>query len=230
MEILTDIFKVILCAVGSFAVLFLLMRINGKRQVSELSMFDYVNGITIGSIAAEMATALEDFYKPLIAMAVYTLLVLGISVLTDKNMRFRRFAEGSPRVLLQDGAFDRAHFKKGHLDMDEFLTQCRTAGYFDISEIQKAVLEPNGKISFLPYAQYRPATPADVGIAPTANDIPIVVVSDGVVLPKRLQELGKDESYLQKMLKSQKISDVHTVFAATCNRAGDVRVYRTTSC
>ena len=146
-----DVLKLFCTAVGSFAVLFVLMRLNGKRQISQLSAFDYINGITIGSIAAEMATELEEFWKPLLAMVLYALLTLLVSVLTDKSRRFRYLATGKPQVLLEDGVFHRESFKGGHIDLDEFLSRSRLAGYFKVSDIKLAILEPCGDISFLPY-------------------------------------------------------------------------------
>ena len=164
-----DVLKLFCTAVGSFAVLFILMRINGKRQISQLSAFDYVNGNTIGTIAAEMATELEEFWKPLLAMVLYALLTLLVSVLTDKSRRFRYLAAGKPQVLLEDGVFHRESFTGGHIDLDEFLSRSRLAGYFKVSDIKLAVLEPCGDISFLPYDRCRPATPEDLGKAPAAD-------------------------------------------------------------
>ena len=185
-----DVLKLFCTAVGSFAVLFVLMRLNGKRQISQLSAFDYINGITIGSIAAEMATELEEFWKPLLAMVLYALLTLLVSVLTDKSRRFRYLATGKPQVLLEDGVFHRESFKGGHIDLDEFLSRSRLAGYFKVSDIKLAILEPCGDISFLPYDRCRPATPEDLGKAPTSSAAPIAVVGDGKILSERLSAAG----------------------------------------
>ena len=221
-----DVLKLFCTAVGSFAVLFVLMRLNGKRQISQLSAFDYINGITIGSIAAEMATELEDFWKPLLAMVLYALLTLLVSVLTDKSRRFRYLATGKPQVLLEDGVFHRESFKGGHIDLDEFLSRSRLAGYFRVSDIKLAILEPCGDISFLPYDRCRPATPEDLGKAPTSSAAPIAVVGDGKILSERLSSAGISEGTVKEKLAAEKI-DLSDVFLATCDENGELQIYLT---
>lgn len=221
-----DVLKLFCTAVGSFAVLFVLMRLNGKRQISQLSAFDYINGITIGSIAAEMATELEDFWKPLLAMVLYALLTLLVSVLTDKSRRFRYLATGKPQVLLEDGVFHRESFKGGHIDLDEFLSRSRLAGYFKVSDIKLAILEPCGDISFLPYDRCRPATPEDLGKAPTSSAAPIAVVGDGKILSERLSSAGVSEKTVKEKLAAEKI-DLSDVFLATCDENRELRIYLT---
>ena len=221
-----DVLKLFCTAVGSFAVLFVLMRLNGKRQISQLSAFDYINGITIGSIAAEMATELEDFWKPLLAMVLYALLTLLVSVLTDKSRRFRYLATGKPQVLLEDGVFHRESFKGGHIDLDEFLSRSRLAGYFKVSDIKLAILEPCGDISFLPYDRCRPATPEDLGKAPTSSAAPIAGVGDGKILSERLSSAGVSEETVKEKLAAEKI-DLSDVFLATCDENRELRIYLT---
>lgn len=219
-----DVLKLFCTAVGSFVVLFILMRINGKRQISQLSAFDYINGITIGSIAAEMATELEEFWKPLLAMVLYALLTLLVSVLTDKSRRFRYLAAGKPQVLLEDGVFHRESFTGGHIDLDEFLSRSRLAGYFKVSDIKLAVLEPCGDISFLPYDRCRPATPEDFGKAPASSAVPVAVVGDGKILSERLSSAGIGEGTVKEKLAAEKI-DLSDVFLATCDENGEMRIY-----
>lgn len=144
----------------SIIVLFLLAKLMGNRQVSQMSMFDYVNGITIGSIAAEFATSLEDdYWMPLTAMVVYGVTAALISYITCKSMAARKFINGKPVVLYENGKLYEKNLAAAKLDINEFLTQCRTAGYFDLADLQTAILETNGQVSFLPLAAQRPVTP-----------------------------------------------------------------------
>ena len=139
-----NILYVILLSVFSLIVLFLLAKLIGYRQMSEMSMFDYISGITIGSIAAEMATALDSsFLEPLTAMIVYGLITALLAFITSKNMKIRRFISGSPYILFNDGHLYEGNFKKGHIDLSEFLVQCRlTIGVF------LSVLHSNSEILF----------------------------------------------------------------------------------
>ena len=99
-----EFIKIILTSVGSIIALFFSTKIIGNKQMSELSMFDYINGITIGSIAAEMATSLDGkFYYPLTAIVIYTVIMWFISYLTEKNIKLRRFFTGRSIVLMQSG-------------------------------------------------------------------------------------------------------------------------------
>ena len=120
----------------SIIVLFLLAKLMGNRQVSQMSMFDYVNGITIGSIAAEFATSLEDdYWMPLTAMVVYGVTAALISYITCKSMAARKFINGKPVVLYENGKLYEKNLAAAKLDINEFLTQCRTAGYFDLADL-----------------------------------------------------------------------------------------------
>ena len=161
-----DLLQVAVTSVGAFVALFLLSKLMGHRQISELSVFDYVNGITIGSIAAEMATELEKPLRPLVAMVVWALLVWLLEALTSKCPRLRKYISGAPSIIFDNGKLYRRNMKKARLDLSEFLIQCRQQGFFDLGAIQTAVYEPDGRLTILPVAARRPATPEDMGIAP----------------------------------------------------------------
>ena len=130
-----DLLKVLGTSVASIVALFLLAKLMGNKQISQLSMFDYIVGITIGSIAAEMATDLESPLRSLLAMVVYGLLAFFISVLTSKSLRARRVITGRPILLMSDGKIYRDNLKRARLDLTEFLALCRVSGYFDLSAI-----------------------------------------------------------------------------------------------
>ncbi len=213
-----EIINVVFASIGSLVVLFLLTKIMGYRQMSQLSMFDYINGITIGSIAAEMATSLEsDFLKPLVAMIIYGLSAVLISFFTSKSIKFRRIVTGKSLILYENNKLYQNNLKKAKLDIDEFLIQCRNSGYFNLSDIQTAILESNGKISFLPVSEKRPLTPNDMNLNPQKEDILTNVILDGKILEQNLRETGNDEQWLKKQLKSQNNMKLSDVFLATCD-------------
>lgn len=221
-----ELLNVFFASLGSAIVLFILTKIMGKREMSQLSMFDYVTAITIGSIAAEMATALEnDFKKPLIAMAVYALLSVLISFLTSKSIILRRFLYGKSMILLDNGEINDKNFKKARLDLSEFLTQCRNSGYFNIDNLQTAILEPNGKISFLPLSTERPVTPKDLKLNPSEEKPVVNVIIDGKILADNLEYTGNDKKWLEKQLHDQGITELTDVFLATCNNKNNLSIY-----
>lgn len=221
-----NILYIVFTSIGAVTVLFVLTKIMGNRQMSQLSMFDYINGITIGSIAAEMATALEgDFILPLIAMVVFTIISIIISVISTKSIRLRRILTGKALILLQDGKLFEGNLKKAHLDVNEFLTQCRTAGFFNISELHTAILESNGKISFLPMSLHRPATPNDFNLKPDEESTVINIIIDGKIMADNLKFTGNNEVWLKNELHAQGFSDYSEVFLATCDINNNLSVY-----
>ena len=123
-----DLLKIVALSFGSVIFLFILTKLMGNKEMSQLSMFDYIIGITIGSIAAEMSTALEnDFMQPVVAMAVYAAVSIIISIFSYKSLKFRRIISGNSLILLDNGELYRDNLKKAKLDLNEFLMQCRTA-------------------------------------------------------------------------------------------------------
>jgi uncharacterized membrane protein YcaP (DUF421 family) len=189
-------------------------------------MFDYVNGITIGSIAAEMATSLDkNFTQPLIAMVVYAAAAVFLSWVSGKSMKARRLIEGSPLILMDHGELYRENLKKAKIDVAEFLVQCRGSGYFDISQLESAILEGNGKISFLPKTSDRPVTPSDLNLHPK-EDRPVAnVIMDGILMKENLRHTGREEEWLLRQIRGQGANQVEDVFLATCDMEGTVTVF-----
>lgn len=222
-----DLVKIVILSLVSLFVLFILTKLMGNKEMSQLSMFDYIIGITIGSIAAELSTALEsDFMQPLVAMIVYALVSVTISLVSCKSIKIRRFLSGNALILLDNGILYRKNFKKAKLDINEFLTQCRTNGYFNLSDIQTAILETNGKISFLPTSDKRPATPSDLNIKLSPDKACVNIILDGILLKKNLYYVEKDEIWLQKQLVSQNINSIEEIFLATYDSNDNLSIYK----
>lgn len=217
---------VFLLSIASAAVLFVLTKIIGNKQISEMNMFDYIVGITIGSIGAEMATGIDgNAVYPVIAMAVYAFLALGISLCSNHSLKLRRYLSGRALVLMSKGKLYKDNLKRARMDLNEFLTQCRLSGFFDLSEIDMAFLEPNGKISFLVNAANKPASPKDLSLTVTPSALFRNVIVDGVILKKNLKSAGKDERWLSSELKVQGYKSVKDVFLATLDENGTLRVF-----
>lgn len=126
-----EILKIIILSFSSAIFLFILTKLMGNKEMSQLSMFDYIIGITIGSIAAEMSTALESsFTQPLVAMAIYAIISILLSIFSNKSLKFRRLIYGNTLILYNNGEIFKNNLKKAKMDLNEFLTQCRTARIF----------------------------------------------------------------------------------------------------
>lgn len=199
----TEIIKTILTAFLSVAALFVITKIMGHKQVAQLDFFDYVSGITIGSIGAELATELEKPHKPLIALAVYGGASLILNLIAHKLPRTRKYINGTPTILFDNGKLYRPNLKKAKLDLSEFLLMCREQGYFDLDEIQTAVFEHNGKLSVLPRSKNRPATPDDLKLTVKPTHIGVEVIMDGRIMGENLSRAGLNEKWLEKQVKEQ---------------------------
>ena len=221
-----EILHTIIVSAGSIIALFILTKLMGYRQMSQLSMFDYINGITIGSIAAEMATSLEnDFMQPLLAMIIYGGTAILLSRLSEISVPLRRIIVGKPALLMNKGKLYEKNMKKARLDLGEFLTQCRIAGYFDLSELQSVIMEPNGHMSFLPKADNRPLQPADLAIHPAQDTLFATVIMDGEIMYENLRHTGNNEKWLTHQLKGHGITNIRNVFLATCDEANTLNIY-----
>lgn len=223
---MNEICYIIVLSLGSVLAIFILTKLMGYRQMSQMSMFDYIIGITIGSIAAEMSTSLEDsFTWPLTAMIVYALAALVLAWVTSKSIKARRLIEGEPLVLLNHGELYRSNLKRAKMDVTEFLVQCRVNGYFDVSKLECAILEGNGRISFLPKVDDRPLTPSDMELTPEQDYLVANVILDGNIMEENLKNMGKDEKWLHGQITAQGAKDENDVLLATCDRSDKVTVF-----
>lgn len=222
-----DYIYIAVLSLGAFVTVFILSKIIGYRQMSQMSMFDYINGITIGSIAAEMATALEeDFLRPFTGMVVFGLFTFGLSLLCRKSVQIRQFVEGTPIILLNQGTIYYKNLKTAKIDVTEFLEQCRENGYFDLSKLQMVLLEGNGRMSFLPVSTERPLTPADMNLTPKQEEILVNLIMDGKIMWENLKSSGKDEKWLKKQILSKGAKRVEDVLLATCDRENNLVIYK----
>lgn len=222
-----DFVKVFFMSIGSIVALFISTKVIGNKQMSELSMFDYINGITIGSIAAEMATALEnDFYYPLMAIAIYTIVIWIISIISEKSVKSRRLFAGRSIILMENGKLYEQNLHTAKIDINDFLTQCRISGYFNLDDIDTAILEQNGKISFLPKADAKPITPRDVNMSPEQEKLQQVVILDGHVMTENLKRTGNNQKWLDNELRKQKIGNIKDVYLAECDNNNQLSVFK----
>ena len=211
------ILKAFFVALFSLIFLFILVKLIGNKQISQMNMFDYINGITIGSIAAELASSeeLKPFLILLVAMITYSIAAILISLGTDKSIKLRRILTGKAMILIENGNIYRKNLLKCKLDINEVLTLARNQGYFNISDISYAVMENNGKVSFLQKSTVRPANPSDFNLVPTEEKLLINVIIDGKLMPDNLKLSGNDEQWLKKQLKIQGYASYSDVILAT---------------
>jgi uncharacterized membrane protein YcaP (DUF421 family) len=184
-----------------------------------------MTGITIGSIAAEFATDLENPAQPLTAMIIYGLAAYLVSVMGIKSIKLRKLFNGRAVVLMDRGKIYRGNLAASRLDLSEFITMCRAQGYFDLSQIETAILEHNGAVSILPKSAFRPQMPSDTGMDPPAERPKINVILDGRILPDNLELAGRDGNWLRKELSAQGVSGTENIQLAFIDDTGTLRIF-----
>ena len=212
-----EIVNVILTSILSVAALFTIAKIMGHKQMSQLDFFDYITGITIGSIAAELATELENPLQPLIAMAVYGSIAVGLTLVTSKMPKARKFINGTPTIIMNNGKIYRKNMKKAQLDLSEFMVMCRQEGYFNLNDIETAIFEYNGRLTILPKAVKRPIIPEDMGISPQSEGINTDLIMDGRIMGENLKRMGLNEKWLKNQLAAQGYKSEKEIFLGICD-------------
>lgn len=196
------------------------VRLMGKRQVGELEPSELVLSLIIADLAS---VPMQDYGIPLLTGVVPILALLSItmilSVLTMKSVRFRTLLCGRPSVVIQNGAIDQNEMGKNRLTVDELLEELRNQGYTDLASVKYAILETNGKLSVLPYANQKPPTARNMKVAVDESGLPRVVVSDGRLLEHNLKALGHDRPWLERQLAQRGCTDVSAVFLLLVDEA-----------
>lgn len=218
--------NVTLRAVSSLVTLFLVTKMLGKKQVSQLSLFDYVIGISIGNFAAEMTINLEsNEINGILAVIIFGFFAYLVSYLTMKSMSMRRFFMGTPTVIIQNGKILEKNLKKVKFDINDMLEEIRSNGYFDLSQVEYALMEANGKLSILPKAEYRPLTPKDMKIKVQSEGLCANIIIDSKIMYKNLEIMDKDEKWLRKQLKVLGYDDFDKILLATLDDNEKLIVY-----
>lgn len=221
-----QILDIVLRSVISVAVLFLLTRMMGRKQISQLTVFDYAIGISIGSIAGEMAFSHElPYLEAVLAMVIYGLISVLIAFCTMKSIKLRRFFTGIPVVIIQNGKIVERNLRRLRYDLNDLLLQARAQGYFDLSDIAFAVMESNGQITFLPKAAKRPTVAGDFPIPLTEPTLTANLIVDGHIMRHHLQAVGRDEVWLRQRLQEQHAPPVKEILLATYGGEDMLTVY-----
>lgn len=198
-----------LCAV---VVLFLMTKLLGKRQVSQLSFFEYLTGITIGSLAAYISLDLEaNWYVGLVALGVWVGCSLLIEYFQVKSKKVRDFIDFKATVLVRDGKILEENLRKERLSSDELMEQLRKKDVFKLADVEFAIMEPSGEINVLQTRESLPLTPKDLGIQVPSEKVAQIVVMDGQVMDEPLRVLGFNQGWLTEELNKMgtKLSEVY---------------------
>jgi len=221
-----NFFNAIWRSILSILALFFLTKMMGRKQISQLNLYDYVVGITIGSVAAEISTNFDtDFLGGIVVMSVYSVVSVIFSFITEKSIILRRFIIGVPIVVIEKGKILEASLKKAKFDVNELLQEARISGYYDLSQIEYAVMEANGKVSFLPKSKYIPVTPDDMKLKVDKNGLVSNLVIDGEIMLNNLKRINKDKKWLLTRLSNLGYDNLANILLVTCDNKEKITVF-----
>ncbi len=213
---ISEAFSIIPRSIISLIVLFFITKLMGKKQASQLSVFDYVIGISIGNFTAEMVMNFDyQYINGIIAILSFGIFSYIVSILTLKSITLRRFVIGVPTIIIEDGKINLNALRKTKLDINDLLEQCRNEGYFDISQVSYAILEVNGKLSILAKSDYEKLTRKDLKIKADKAYLSVNLIIDGVLMEENLKNSNKDKDWLDKQLKKQGYANYNNILLAT---------------
>jgi len=212
----------------TFFALLAMTRFLGKKQLSQLTFFNYVTGITIGSIAANMIVlSTKDYMKDLLSLVIWCVLTTLISYISLKSGTIRMILDGQPTIVIKHGRIDRKALKRTGVNIDDLTMMIRQYQVFSIDEIDFAILEPNGTLSILKKPQFQGTQKIDMNIAPKNPPfLPTEIISDGKLLKRNLLEVGKNREWLKKELSKAAVENIEEVFYAKIQADGQLFVQK----
>lgn len=207
-------------------ILFFITKMMGKKQISELNFFDYVVGITIGSIAADISLDIEkNMIAGIAALFIYGFISYIISFISVKSIWARRFIIGVPTVLVEKGKIIESGLKKSKIDVNDLLMVARENGYFNLDEIDYALMEVNGNISFLPKEKEKPVTKKDMKIKCSNEGLTVNAIIDSKYMVNNMKAINKDKEWLDHELKVNGYDNYDNILLATIDNNYKVTIY-----
>ena len=199
---MNELNNVILRTLFVLIIIFFLFKLMGKKQVSQMSMFDYITGITIGSVVADISLDVnKNITSGIICLIIYCVSDILISYLSLKSIHLRNFFEGKEVPLIINGKINRENMSKNKITINILQTEARLMGYFNLDEINNAILEPSGMISFEQKEKEKPVTKKDIGISSNNKGLVYNLIIDGEIVESNLEHANKTEKWLKQQLK-----------------------------
>ena len=223
---MSNFFNICFRTILVLIILFFITKMMGKKQISELNFFDYVVGITIGSIAADISLDIEkNMIAGIAALFIYGFISYIISFVSIKSILARRFFIGVPTILVEKGKIIESGLKKSKIDVNDLLMVARENGYFNLDEIDYALMEVNGNISFLPKEKEKPVTKKDIKIKCSNEGLTVNAIIDSKYMANNMKAINKDKEWLDHELKVNGYDNYDNILLATIDNNYKVTIY-----
>jgi len=212
-------------AVLTFIILMIYARILGKQQISQLTFFDYVIGITVGSLAATMTSDLQIRFLPqLVGLTTWMGMAFLLQMVSLKFREISKIVDGEPVVMVHNGKILEKNLAKTRLTNVELLETLRQKGAFNIAEVEFAILESDGNLSVLKKTQFEPATAQELNISTSYQGVPTELVMEGKIMHQNLKEIRQNEDWLLSELKKQGVNNINEVMYASLDTSGNLYI------
>ena len=199
---MNETIHIILRTILVLVILFLVFKLLGKKQISEMNMFDYITGITIGSIVADISLDIEkNLLGGLISLLIYCLISMLISYLSLKSIPLRNFFNGKETILMSSGHLIRKNMSQNKITINVLEREARLMGYFHLEELNTIILESNGKMSFEPKEKNKPLTKEDTHISTQNKGLVYNLIIDGTIIKENLKPANITIKWLNHELK-----------------------------
>lgn len=219
------ILGIIIRSLVAYYFLVIMTRLLGKKVISQLNFFDFIVGITIGSIAAAASTDPGlPITWPLTAVAVWVASAIFNNYLSLKSITFRKLTEGEATMVVYQGKLLEGNMAKIRYNADDLMAQLRNQGVFSLDQVEYALLETDGHLSILQKAEDQPLTPRHIGLDMPRQQLPVVVISEGKIIPHRLREVKTTRAWLEEMLRREGVDDITQVVLAQVDTDGRLYV------
>ncbi|MCQ2559845.1 MAG: DUF421 domain-containing protein [Clostridia bacterium] len=209
-----------------YSLLLLVIRLMGKREITQVSPFDFVVAIMIADLAVAPLEKEVELWQGIVPLAILAGLEMLLSWGSLHSLKLRRILDGSPQIVIRNGQILKSELRRARYNLNDLLAQLRENGYPNVEDVEMGVLETSGKLSVIPKSQKRPLIPADLKIATSYEGLPVILIMDGIIIKEELKRNNLSLEWLEDILLEKRVS-VKEVFLATLNTEGQVYLVKT---
>lgn len=212
---------IIIRSIIIYLIVLLVFRLMGKRQLGQMQPFELVLTLIIADLAtipmAEVSVPVLHGIVPLLTLVI---LHFVLTLITRSSQGFSKFISGKPVIIINPKGIDYEAMKKLSLSTDDIFAALRECGYFNISQVQYAIMETNGKVSVMPKTQFAPATTGDLNLDIQESFIPIILISEGKILKENIMLAKLSEEEVKKMVQENSNGTVKDCLLMTIDQNG----------
>lgn len=220
-------FKILFRFVIVYFFMLFSMKLMGKRQIGEMQMSELVAAFFLSELATYTITDTDiPLYYGLVPIVVMILIEMLVSFLAVKNPIMKRLLDFSPSIMIREGKVLEKELLKNRLTLDELLSLLRLNGYYDISKVRYAILEPNGQLSVVPYVKHDAITADDLGREVSEVGFSVAIIDDGKINQKAMEAIGKNEKWLKRTLNRYGVTSEREVFLLSSDFLGNTKLVR----